>query len=158
MICRYEREIEDTRTLIQYFSRGGGKTGANVPTPTLATAADGVPKAGLASLPTLEIRQVESTIPEGAQALKKKGEDEEMMFGGGGKKGKKGKKGPKATEDGEAAPVSSQSLNLPMPTLAALLHLNVPTPLSQVDIPKTIEALEERQKFYKDNQVRRFVA
>jgi len=154
----YEREIEDTRTLIQYFTKGGGKHGSAVPTPTLASgAASGIPEGGLSRLPTLEIRQVENTIPEGAMALKKKGEDDEdIMFGGvAGKKGKKGRKTPKTTlENGESpsSSATSQSLNLPMPTLAALLHLNVPTPLSQADIPKTVEALEERQKWYKDNQ------
>jgi len=90
-------------------------------------------------------------------ALKKKGlEDEDMMFGGsGGKKGKKGKKGgaKAATEDGEPSSAASQSLQLPIATLAALLHLNVPTPLSQADVSKTVEALEERSKWYKDNQV-----
>ena len=154
----YEREIEDCRTLIDYFSRGTSSRA-----PALSTTASAAP-AGVNKLPALDLRTIESALPEGATALKKKGQEEEMFYGGGGKKG--GKKGAKKggstpatpstpTADGATTPstASSQSLNLPMSTLAALLAFNIPAPLSQGDVPKTVEALREKQTWFKDNQV-----
>lgn len=139
----FEREIEDCATLIEYFSRGGGKS--TVPAPKLATSGDKVPK-----VPAHDLRKVDA-IPEGATVLKKKGDDDERdgLFGGmgGGKKGKKG--GRKQTEDSS----SSTGLQLPMSTLSALMTLEVPSPITSADVPKTVEALQEKQQWFKQNQV-----
>lgn len=143
----FEREIEDCSTLIEYFSRGGGK--ASVPAPALSTASTNSPK-----VPAHDLRKVDA-IPEGATVLKKKGADDDSFFSGmgGGKKGRKGKKGQASAEDESGSP-ANQSLNLPMSTLSALLTLEVSTPLTSADIPKTIEALREKQQHLKDTQVR----
>lgn len=148
----FEREIEDCSTLIDYFNRGGGKSA--VPAPKLAS---NVNDSKAPKLPAHDLRKVED-LPQGATVLKKKGDDEEEgLFGGmgGGKKNKKGRKGasaagPSKEEEGTTA---AQGLNLPISTLSALLALEVPTPATTQDIPKTVEGLEAKQKYFKENQV-----
>lgn len=141
----YEREIEDCSTLIDYFSRGGGKSAVPAPQLSLNQANGNAPK-----LPAHEIRKVDA-IPEGATVLKKKGDDEEGgLFGGfgGGKKNKKGRKAP-----AEESSTASAGLNLPMSILSALLALEIPSPISSQDITRTVDALQEKQKWFKENQV-----
>jgi hypothetical protein len=158
----YEREIEDCKTLIEYFSRGGGKTASTVAPPSLALGG-----AAESKLPTLELRKIDVGLPEGATALSKKkggGVEDEWFAGSNSKKG--GKKGNKKggsgkqqqPQDGEEeAPsptISTQSLQLPLSTLSALLQLEVPAPLSQSDLPATIEALKTKQQWFQENSVR----
>jgi hypothetical protein len=113
-------------------------------------------RAAIAGVAKLELRKVESGAPEGAVALKKKGEQEEEVWGGGVKKGKKGKKSV-AAPTGDApppAPTANQALNLPFGTLSALLALGITSPLTASEVPKTIEALEVKKKYFVENQVR----
>lgn len=113
-------------------------------------------------MPQLELRKVETEAPKGAVVAKKKGEQEEESWGGfGGKKGKKGgKKAPApaaaaAEEDKEenGAP-KNETLNLPLGTLTALLSLGITSPLTTAEIPKAIESLQVKKKYFVDNQVR----
>ncbi|KAL8287272.1 hypothetical protein RQP46_003724 [Phenoliferia psychrophenolica] len=150
----FEREIEDCRTLVDFFQRRIGL----VPTYSSSGTSSLFAKNVVAGVPKLELRTVETGPPAGAVALKKKGTEEEVFFMGGG--GKKGKKGPKPAPAGAAAaeePVKEakdQPLNLPFPTLSALLSLGITSPLTVVDVPTTIEALEVKKKYFTDNQAR----
>ena len=142
----YEREIEDCTTLINYF-----RVGTKGAPPALSTAPNGAAKAsaeGLAALPALSLRTVDSAAPAGAVAFARKEEDNSLFAG----KSKKAR-APKPA-GGAASSGPSQALNLPMSTLSALLQFGISAPLSQADVPKTADALEEKRKWYKDNQVR----
>ncbi|KAK4703567.1 hypothetical protein P7C70_g2653, partial [Phenoliferia sp. Uapishka_3] len=151
----FEREIEDCRTLVDFFQRRIGLAGTANPSSVLYA------RAAVAGVPELEIRKVESGPPEGAVALKKKGTEEEVFFMGG--RGKKGKKGPKQlkgetpkvkTEEERKEEEKAQPLNLPFPTLSALLTLGITSPLTVGDVPTTIEALTVKMKYFSDNQDR----
>lgn len=138
----YEREIEDCRTLIDYFHKRFNATVSE-------EEKKDSEKAGLAGVPELKLRVVDAAVPAGAVAAKKKGEVEEEYFmgGGGGKKGRKGRKVESVKEVGE------EKLNLPFPTLGALLQLGIGSPLTKDDVQKTVESLELKKKFFTDNQV-----
>ncbi|KAJ7771370.1 hypothetical protein DFH07DRAFT_714082, partial [Mycena maculata] len=141
----FQAQIEDCQTLIDYFS---GKSSGTVTfkTASLTTKAD------VAGVPKLEIRKVEAA-PEGLVARKKKGEDEDAYFVGGKGKGK-GKKAPaKATDSPDATPSITQ-LNVPLPTLSALLSLSIPPPASNVDVPRVIEDLKTKKEWFEANQAR----
>lgn len=151
----FEREIEDCRTLIDFFQRRIGIASTAGPGSSLFA------RAAVAGVPKLELRTVESGPPAGAVALKKKGTEEEVFFVGGG--GKKSKKGPRPSkvdapvagkDDEPAKEAPSQPLNLPFPTLSALLSLGITSPLTVADVPTTIDALEVKKKYFTDNQVR----
>lgn len=116
-------------------------------------------------MPQLELRKVETEAPKGAVVAKKKGEQEEESWGGfGGKKGKKG--GKKAPAPAAAAPTAededkqetgtpkTEALNLPIGTLTALLSLGITSPLTTAEVPKAIESLQVKKKYFVDNQVR----
>ncbi|KAG6817414.1 hypothetical protein H0H87_009059 [Tephrocybe sp. NHM501043] len=142
----YQAQIEDCQTLIDSLL---GKSTGNVTyksTPLLE-------KAEIAGVAKLELRQVEAA-PEGSIVRKKKGEDEDNYFVGG--KGKKGKKGTSKTAD--PAPTSSStpnaSLNLPLPTLSALLSLSIPPPASSADVPRVVEDLKTKKAWFETNQAR----
>lgn len=155
----FEREIEDCSTLVNYFTRF--QSGASsVPAPTLSSAPTDAKAGGaVANVPSLELRQVEGDIPQGAVQMKKKSENEETFFAISGAKGKKkggaaGRKGQSAVAEGkEKEKETSQTLNVPFQTVAALLQFNIQVPLSRDDVPKTIDALREKQTWFKDNQV-----
>ncbi|KAF9009050.1 hypothetical protein BDQ17DRAFT_1349438 [Cyathus striatus] len=130
----YQAEIEDCQTLIDYLS------GNNTSSVTYKSSSPLSSKPELIGVPKLEIRKVEDA-PDGAVIRKKKGEDEESYFVGG--KGKKGKKGAvKATSTAEAPTPSAATastagpLNVPLPTLSALLTLSIPPPTANDDIKK----------------------
>ena len=123
----------------------------------------------VASVPKLEIRKVDSELPKGAVALKKKADQDEESWGGfgGSKKGKKGgKKGgasaPAATaaEGGDdeasaaAAATKDEKLNLPLGTLTALMGLGIAAPLTTGEVQKAIDSLQLKMRYFKDNQVR----
>ncbi|KAH9179875.1 hypothetical protein EDB89DRAFT_2224848 [Lactarius sanguifluus] len=140
----FQVQIEDCQTLIDHFS--GKPTTAVVSTAKLAEYTE----------PKLEIRQVEAA-PDNFVPRKKKGEDEEAYFVGGGKgKGKKG--GPKAdgASNTEATPPSSSSsnVNIPFATLSALLSLSIPPPSSQADVPRVVEDLKTKKAWFEVNQAR----
>jgi hypothetical protein len=147
----FQAQIEDCQTLIDYFL---GKTNGNI---TFASApASLVPKKDVAGVAKLELRKVETEPQQGLVARKKKGEDEESYFVGGKfKKGKKG--GVKASGPSEAAPVSttqSTQLNVPLPTLSALLSLSIPPPIATTDVPRVVEDLKTKKAWFEANQAR----
>jgi hypothetical protein len=139
----YQAQIEDCQTLIDYFS--GKNTGAV--SFKSAPAAD-APKAEIAGVSKLEVRQIEEAPQEGLVVRKKKGEDEDSYFVGG--KGKKGKKAPKAA----SAPSADGKLHVPLPTLSALMSLSIPPPVSGVDVPRVVEDLKTKKAWYEANQER----
>ncbi|KAJ7283644.1 hypothetical protein C8J57DRAFT_1432694 [Mycena rebaudengoi] len=143
----FQAQIEDCQTLIDYFS---GKSSGTV----VFKSASLVAKADVAGVPKLELRKVEAA-PEGAIVRKKKGEDEDAYFVGGKGKGK-GKKAPAKAADSSDAPStpSSTQLNVPLPTLAALLSLSIPPPASNTDVPRVIEDLKTKKEWYAANQAR----
>ena len=146
----FEREIEDCTTLITYFQRF--QSGASsVPEPTLSSAP--TPAGGVAAVPSLELRKVEDEVPQGAQVMKKKQEADRSFFTVSSTKGKK-KGAAKRTDTGkEKEKESTASLNVPFQTVAALLQFNISVPLSRDDVPKTVDALKEKQSWFKENQV-----
>ncbi|KAH9038844.1 hypothetical protein EDB84DRAFT_1415906 [Lactarius hengduanensis] len=142
----FQVQIEDCQTLIDHFS--GKPTTAVVSTAKLAEYTG----------PKLEIRQVEAA-PDNFVPRKKKGEDEEAYFVGGGKGKGKGKKGgPKAdgASNTEATPPPSSSSNVSVPfaTLSALLSLSIPPPSSQADVPRVVEDLKTKKAWFEANQAR----
>lgn len=154
----FYHDIEDCSTLIGYLSRFTTAGASSVPEPTLSTST----KAGPAGVPALQLRQADkSDFPEGAVIMKKKGQDADsgsFFAGTGGKKGKKGAASKKASDSAASTETSgNQALNVSFQTVAALLQLNISAPLSRDDVPKTIEALKEKKKYFEENQVRAFV-
>nr|GAT59429.1 predicted protein [Mycena chlorophos] len=138
-IPAYQAQIEDCKTLIDFFS---GKSS----TVTLHSAPL-TAKADLAGVPKLEIRQVEAA-PEGVVVRKKKGEEEDSYFVGKGK-GKGKKSTPKPAE-----PDASAQLNVPFATLSALLALSIPPPAANADVPRVIEDLKTKKEWFEANQAR----
>ncbi|TFK28732.1 hypothetical protein FA15DRAFT_633100 [Coprinopsis marcescibilis] len=136
----FQAQIEDCQTLIDYLL--GRTTGAV----TFKTAAQPQDKT-VVGVPKLEIRQVED-IPEGSILKKKKGEDQESYFVGGKGKGKGGKK----VLAKDAPATSSNALNVPLPTLSALLALSIPPPVSSTDVPRVVEDLKTKKAWFEANQ------
>ena len=153
-IPAFQAQIEDCDTLINSFS---GK-----PSGTLSTAHVEKEKTHLAGVADLDIRKVEPLQPDGVVIRKKKGEDEDSYFVG--TKGKKNKKhhghghkaSPAAAADADAPAEASSSdrLNVPLPTLAALLSLSIPPPASSADLPRVIEDLNTKKAWFLANQAR----
>ncbi|KAI5122920.1 hypothetical protein M0805_007598 [Coniferiporia weirii] len=145
----YQVQVEDCQTLIDYFS---GKSGG---TNQLSTSSEPLVVRGeVAGVHKLEPRQVDKDVA-GFVVRKKKGDDDEAYFVGG--KSKKGKKsGAKATPaNGDAAAsASSGPLNIPLPTLSALLALSIPAPASPADVPRTIEYLKIKKAWFEANLAR----
>ncbi|KAK4050344.1 multicopy suppressor of BFA (Brefeldin A) [Microbotryomycetes sp. JL221] len=147
----FEREIEDCRTLISALQKRIGVA------PTHDTNGSSLyDRKTIAGVPQLEPRKIDTEAPKGAVALKKKGEQEEEAWGGfGGKKSKKG--GNKKTVADDAAATESKkedTLNLPFSTLSALLTLGIAAPLTMSDVPRAIDQLEIKLKYFQDNQDR----
>ncbi|KIM46179.1 hypothetical protein M413DRAFT_306128 [Hebeloma cylindrosporum] len=147
----FQAQIEDCQTLIDFFS---GKHSGNV----AYKSAPLTTKAEVAGVPKLELRQVEAQ-PEGVIIRKKKGEEQDAYFVG--KSKSKGKKGPKANgslQDGTTTPTaptpSSSSLNVPLPTLSALLSLSIPPPAANTDVPRVVEDLNTKKAWFEANQAR----
>ncbi|KAI0722942.1 hypothetical protein C8Q76DRAFT_721054 [Earliella scabrosa] len=146
-IPAFQAQIEDCQTLIDSFS---GKSTSG----TLSSQKPLTEKSDVAGVPKLDIRKVEAGPGEGLVARKKKGEDEEAYFVGGGKK--KGKKGGAKTPAAEAngSEAASGQLNVPLPTLSALLSLSIPPPTSTADVPRVIEDLKTKKAWFEANQAR----
>ncbi|KAJ7498916.1 hypothetical protein FB451DRAFT_1427452, partial [Mycena latifolia] len=141
----FQAQIEDCQTLIDYFS---GKSSGTV----TFKSASLMEKADVAGVPKLDIRKVEAA-PDGVVVRKKKGEDEDAYFVGSKGKGK-GKKAPaKAAESPDAAPTATQ-LNVPLPTLSALLTLSIPPPASNTDVPRVVQDLKTKKEWFEANQAR----
>ncbi|KAG6814185.1 hypothetical protein H0H92_000862 [Tricholoma furcatifolium] len=140
----FQFQIEDCQTLIDFLS---GNSSGNVTyksTPLLE-------KTEIAGVAKLDIRQVDA-VPEGSIVRKKKGEDEEAYFVGKGKT--KGKKPAKATDAVPASPSTPTDLNLPLPTLTALLTLSIPPPANSADVGRVIEDLKTKKAWFEANQAR----
>ena len=143
----FQAQIEDCQTLIDYFS---GKSS----TATLSNQKPLAEKSDVAGVPKLEIRKVEAA-PEGLVARKKKGEEEEAYFVAGKGKKKGGKKGgAKPAAEANGAESGSGQLNVPLPTLTALLSLSIPPPTSTADVPRAIEDLKTKKAWFEANQAR----
>ncbi|KAF8165339.1 hypothetical protein B0H34DRAFT_762478 [Crassisporium funariophilum] len=149
----FQAQIEDCQTLIDYFS---GKSTANVTYKSTSLAA----KIEVAGVPKLELRKVEEA-PEGLLVRKKKGEEQDAYFMGS-KNKTKGKKG-NTKGNGSAqsditttasTPSSSATLNVPLPTLSALLSLSIPPPVSNNDVSRVIEDLNTKKSWFEANQAR----
>ncbi|KAJ6613438.1 hypothetical protein B0H10DRAFT_1881270 [Mycena sp. CBHHK59/15] len=143
----FQAQIEDCQTLIDYFS---GKNSGTVTFKSASLSA----KADVAGVPKLEIRKVEAAPDANLVVRKKKSEDEGAYFVGG--KGKKGKKAPAKAADSPEAPSthSNTQLNVPLPTLSALLSLSIPPPASNLDVPRVIEDLKTKKDWFEANQAR----
>ncbi|KAL4262046.1 Nuclear segregation protein Bfr1 [Pleurotus pulmonarius] len=142
-IPAFQVQIEDCQTLIDSFS------GKNTDNATLKSVPS--EKAEVVGVPKLDIRKVEAPS-EGLVARKKKGDDEESYFVGKGKS-KGGKKG-KSNGSSEPATPTSNSLNVPLATLSALLALSIPPPTSSSDVPRVIEDLKTKKAWFEANQKR----
>lgn len=144
-IPAFSTQVEDCQTLIDYFSgKNKGDSYASAP-------ASLVPKAEVAGVEKLDIRKVDAEPQEGLVARKKKGEDEESYFAG---KGKKGKKSGGAKASTPAEPSASTQLNVPLPTLSALLSLSIPPPSATSDISRVVEDLKTKKAWFEANQSR----
>ncbi|PIL37179.1 hypothetical protein GSI_00871 [Ganoderma sinense ZZ0214-1] len=144
----FQAQIEDCQTLIDYFS---GKSS----TATLSHQKPLTEKSDVAGVPKLDIRKVDAA-PEGMVARKKKGEDDEAYFVGAGKKkgGKKGGAKPVADANGSESQSANGQLNVPLPTLTALLSLSIPPPTSTTDVPRVVEDLKTKKAWFEANQSR----
>ncbi|EJD53784.1 hypothetical protein AURDEDRAFT_96166 [Auricularia subglabra TFB-10046 SS5] len=146
-IPAYESQIEDCQTLIDFFGKllhGGAAAAAAIAEASQLTKAD------VAGVPKLEIRKVE--VDTNLVARKKKGEDEDNYFVGGKTKAKKGAKAttpqpPKETD-------KNAQLNIPLPTLTALLSLSIPPPASHGEIERTVDDLKTKKTWFEANQRR----
>lgn len=162
----FAQEIEDCDVLIAYFS-GGSATSANKASFT-PTAKD------LPGTKKLEPRKIETDASAFGQAIKKKGseaDDADSYYVGGGKKakGKGGNKknkgvplalGESPADDASesaaaAAPAASgksSELRVPVGHLSALLSLSIPPPSSSGDIPRVVENLKLKKRYFVENQ------
>lgn len=136
----FQAQIEDCQTLIDFLL---GKSSGNVTYKSTPL----VEKNEITGVAKLEARQVEA-VPEGSVVRKKKGEEEETYFVGA--KGKS--KGRKSTSNTPASP--SAALNLPFPTLSALMSLSIPPPASAADVPRVVEDLNTKKAWFEANQAR----
>ncbi|KAG6873325.1 hypothetical protein C0995_000478 [Termitomyces sp. Mi166 len=135
----FQAQIEDCQTLIDFLT---GKTSGNVTYKSTPL----VEKNEIAGVAKLEVRQVEA-VPEGSIVRKKKGEEEAYFVGAKGKS-----KGKKNTPSAPAS--SSATLNLPFPTLSALMSLSIPPPASAADAPRVVEDLKTKKAWFEANQAR----
>ena len=141
----FQAKIEDSQTLIDYFTArmAGGSTSVPPPPISLSTS-----KPDVAGVPKLELRQVDKDLGNGLVPRKKKGESEENYFIGG--KGKGKKSGSKAGTGANTPTTSSSStgLNLPLPTLSALLELSISPPASAADLARVIGDLKTKKAWF----------
>ncbi|KDQ21037.1 hypothetical protein BOTBODRAFT_152046 [Botryobasidium botryosum FD-172 SS1] len=143
-IPAFQTQIEDCQTLIDYFS--GKTSGITTPSATL------FPRAGLTGVPKLELRKVEQELGEGVIVRKKKGEEDDTYFVSSKGKGKKSKPPSGISTPSSPSLGSSSQLNIPLPTLSALMQHAIPPPTSSADVPRTIENLKTKKAWYEANQ------
>jgi hypothetical protein len=95
----------------------------------------------------LAIRTVsEDNVPKGTALLKKKDRDEEEYFGAKKTPAKKNKKPSGKKDSGES------KFSLSLGVIERLIDIQVDLPVSMSDVPKTIEAIQAKRKWYLDNQ------
>ena len=144
----FQAQIEDCQTLIDYFT---GKSTGNITYKSTPLAV----RPEVAGVPKLELRRVEES-PEGLVVHKKKGDEEDAYFVS--NKKNKTKKGSSRNGTGRTTPTTptnvNTSLNVPLPTLAALLSLSIPPPASNLDLPRLIEDLNTKKVWFEANQAR----
>ncbi|KAJ3032633.1 hypothetical protein HDV00_007304 [Rhizophlyctis rosea] len=133
-IPAYTDEINECNALIKLLG-GDSKSGEKVE----------------AKVDGLNIRKVDSALPEGAVALGRKAEREEdvFMMMGGGKKGKKGRK----TADSSSTPSTppTKPFKLDFETISQFMKLKIEIPVSAADVPAAIKALEEKKAWFEEN-------
>jgi len=144
----YKNAIEDCQTLIDFLS-GKSVTKKNDNSPFA--------RVEIASVPKLEVRQVDA-VPKDVIVLKKKGEEDDNYFVGG-KRGKKGKKSgasklPNGSAGDTGASSTNEKFNIPLGILSALLGLSIPAPDSQADVPRVIGDLNAKKEWLEANQAR----
>jgi chromosome segregation ATPase len=127
-------EILSAEGLIRHFDPS---------TPTEAKTLREPSKFGAQAQRTVDASDIKGT------ALKKKGDEEEAYFiGGGGKKGKKGRK-----TNADAAPASSEGkFNLNMGIIEELGKVGVDPPSTQADVPGVVEKLKAKVARWKGDQ------
>lgn len=154
----FAQEIEDCDVLIAYF---GGNA-------TQSAAASKATPSSVPGAKQLDVRKVEADTSYG-QAIKKKGSEsaEDSYFAGssaGEKKGKKqgSKKGKPlalgespADEDETPAAAARSDLKVPVGHLSALLSLSIPPPTSSADVPRVVENLKLKRRYFVENQDRK---
>lgn len=149
----FQAEIEDCTTIINFLSGTSTATPASVSQPLYE-------KKAVAGVQKLEGRKVDSSDLEGLVIRKKKGDDDEDLFGGFSKKNKGGnaKKGssgvstPKSTATPPAEKAPDAKLNLPFSILSSILALSIPPPVSSADVARTIENLKTKKAWFEGNQ------
>lgn len=159
----FAKEIEDCDVLIAYFS-GGAATSRS----TEGTSSSNVHLAGTKKL---EPRKVETDTASYGQVVKKKGDlddGDSYFIGGASSKRGKGKQGKnkgrplalgESPESAEASPdagVATRSdLKVPVGHLTALLSLSIPPPTSSADVPRVVENLKLKKRYFEENQDRK---
>ena len=141
----FQVQIEECQTLIDFFSDKS----------TTAVVSTG--KSADDTEPRQDIRQVEAA-PDNFVPRKKKRDDEEAYFVGGGKgkkgKGRKGLKASGATNAEATPPSSASTVKVPFAMHTALLSLSIVPPYSQVDVPRVVEELKTKKTWFEENQAR----
>lgn len=139
----YAAEIEDATILINYFA---GKYGVG-DVPATSTAKK---ETTIAGVKAPEVRQV--TADFAGMQLKKKDDELDGWFAGAGKK-KKGRKGASNTASGAATPTPAQSdsVNLPMHLLSALLAFGISPPTGKDDMARAVSDLETKKAWFEAN-------
>ncbi|CAO1639408.1 unnamed protein product [Sympodiomycopsis kandeliae] len=145
----FAKEIEDCDVLISYFS---GSKGTSTSTSTEA-------KSTVPGAKKLEPRKVDSDTSSFGQAVKKKGDVNDVdsyFIGGGGKKtttnNKQKKKGIPLDLTPESNGSKTTDLKIPVGHLTALLSLSIPPPSSQQDIPRVVDNLKLKRRYFVENQ------
>ncbi|BEI83196.1 hypothetical protein CcaverHIS002_0310640 [Cutaneotrichosporon cavernicola] len=141
----YAAEIEDATILISYFT---GKYGGEVP----VTSTEKKEKT-IAGVKAVEVRQV--TADFAGMQLKKKDDELDGWFAGSAKK-KKGRKGGNSNAtSGAATPAPAQahsdSVNVPMNLLSALLAFGISPPAGKDDITRAVADLETKKAWFEAN-------
>ena len=143
----FQAQIEDCQTLIDYFS---GRSIGNITYKSTPLSVN--PE--ITGVPKLELRKVEEPPKGWVVQKKKKGEEDAYFISSKKDKAKKGSS--KAGIATPATPIAnaSTSLNVPLPTLSALLSLSIPPPASNLDLPRVIEDLNTKKVWFEANQAR----
>ncbi|CAO1637089.1 unnamed protein product [Jaminaea pallidilutea] len=161
----FAQEMEDCDVLIAYFSGQSGPASAQA-SATKDSAASSVP-----GTKKLEPRKVEANDSSFGQAIKKKGAedaDDAYFVAGNGKKGGKGQRGragkgrslalghspDDASQEATAASPRSD-LKVPVGHLSALLSLSIPPPTSSADVPRVVENLKLKRRYFQENQAKK---
>ncbi|KAJ3186717.1 hypothetical protein HDU85_007537 [Gaertneriomyces sp. JEL0708] len=134
-IPAYSDEIFQCTNLISFLGTFVGETPKQAAEETATAPAAAAP-----------LRQVPG-IPEGAVMLKKKDDEDYLVLGG----GKKSKKGRRQNGSGAGTP-QLKPFKLDFDIIDQFVKLKIELPVSAQDVPATISALEEKKKWYKENQ------